>query len=441
MTGRDDDRLRQLLEDLERSAPMTPVPPLPAPRRRGALLWLPLGGAVVAAGIVAGVLIAGPLSNRDVATAPSGSLSAVPTAATPTELATPTPAGETATPTATPSPTPAPREGWTASPVVEPGRYVGIYGVAEIRGMLVAHGSSEGNAAGVWLSTDGRTWEQVTAVPQPPDGQLAQPPGPLGASITDVIDGGERLVAVAPMAIAEGGEAYATAIYVSSDGREWVPADQTPGVEGHVMSSLAKVGDRIVAVGQTGVWLSDDGGLTWRESAASASLGGSMARVVESDGMLLAAGWEGETHGPKTPVLWRSSDAGDSWTRTELGGSGQAQGAAIAADGTMLVVGIAEQESTAWRSADGGDTWSLTVIGGCCIDDVAATPTGFVATSLPSAVAGGPAGGALASRDGTSWTPVEDIGIAEPEDVDWGDTFGLLAAGDETVALGPVPHP
>ena len=432
-TGRDDDRLRQLLEDLERSAPMTPVPPLPAARRRGALLWLPLGGAVVAAGIVAGVLVTGPLSNRDVATAPSGSATSPPTGASPTELASPTPApSRTPAPTQSASPTPAPRDGWTASRVTEPGPYVKVSGVTEVRGMLVAHGRSEGTAAGMWLSGDGRAWQEITALPAPPEG--------LSAAVSDVIDTGDRLVAVVGMGDVEGSEPYAGAIYLSNDGRAWTSAEQTRAVDGPLWS-LATVGDRVVAVGLAGVWLSDDGGLTWDESPANPSIGGWMGDVAERDGTLLGTGWEGEAHGPVTPVIWRSTDAGDTWTRTALGGSGIARGAAIDADGAMVVVGDVDQESVTWRSSDGGATWTLTVIGGCCIDDVAATPTGFVATSLASAVAGGPAGGALASRDGTSWTPVEDIGIAEPEDVDWGDTFGLLAAGDETVALGPVPHP
>ena len=88
-------------------------------------------------------------------------------------------------------------------------------------------------------------------------------------------------------------------------------------------------GKKMVAVEQFGnIWLSSDGGKTWREVEVGSSSEGWFAVTASSDGKYLAAV-------VRDGNVWRSSDSGDSWIEdTSVGESKRWQGITSSSDGS-----------------------------------------------------------------------------------------------------------
>ena len=363
-----------------------------------------------------------------------------PAALTESASAQPTepPSASPSAPTAPTAPTAEPRDMFAEFPVPG-GDGVRISGLAEVRGTLYAFGSVErtgevGSQPAIWASRDGELWVAAN-VPPMRDRQDCVPDSgfddcSLAGGIWDLVGAGDRLIALAAGGLAEGSGAFTTTIYASVDGLTWVEVTETPGHEAGAHFSLALVDGRLIAGGH-GVWSSDDGGATWRESTTVADLRGTIFDLAVSDGLLVAVGGAGTSDIIEPPaVAWVSADRGDSWDRREIGGS-FASAVAVTED-NWLALGTDASGTTTWASTNGGESWTQTSIGDCCPSDLVATPTGFVVLVDD--------GGVLVARpDAAAWSPIDaDFDFVTGT---WTPQFGLVLATRTTVVLAPNPFP
>ena len=341
----------------------------------------------------------------------------------------PAPTETSSSPSTSPEATVPPRAGWTLHEVVAADPNTSVFQVAGARGKLFALGHVPLLKPAIWVSANAVDWIEAE-VPTPPAG--------LGFTVSDIVDAGDRLVALAAGGFAEGSGAFATMIYVSDDGLTWREAESTPGVESAALFTILQVGDRLVAMGQ-GVWISDDHGLTWVQAADSAEIDGTMSRAAEHDGLIVAAGQTGQSDITELPYLvWTSSDAGESWHRSEVDAGPGA--VAFGPDGRVLMsvrTGPSESESAIWTSLDGAQSWSKGPNQPCCVTGLISTPTGYVATLRDKSFV-------LESADGETWTQqaIGVGGITCCVEGRWLPSFGLvLAVNGDSVVLGPNPYP
>jgi len=386
-------------------------------------------GALVAAGGVAAGLILVLLFNGRTSP-PTGQATATPQ---PTSSVAPSasvaPSQPTLTPSITPEATLPAREGWTLHQVTEADANTSVFRVAEARGKLFAVGHVPLLRPAIWVSANAVDWVEAD-VPTPPAG--------LGFTVFDIVDTGDRLVALAAGGLAEGSGAFATMIYVSDDGLTWREAEATPGVETAALFTIVRLGDRLVALGQE-VWVSDDHGLTWVQAADRAEVDGTMGTAAEHDGLLVAAGQAGQSDITELPFLvWTSTDAGETWDRSEVDAG--ASDLTFGPDGRILMsvyAGASGSESAIWTSFDGGDSWSEGANQHCCITGLTSTPTGYVATFRAESFV-------LESADGETWTE-QPIGVGDITccvEGRWLPSFGLvLAVNGDSVVLGPSSYP
>jgi len=322
-----------------------------------------------------------------------------------------------------------PRLGWTLHQVTAADANTSVFRVAEARGKLFAVGHVSLLRPMIWVSADAVNWAKAE-VPMPPAG--------LGFTVSDIVDAGDRLVALAPGGFAEGSGAFATMIYVSDDGLKWREADATPGVESAALFTILQVGDRLVAAGQ-GVWISDDHGLTWVHGADRAEIDGTISRAAEHDGLIVGAGQAGQSDVTELPFLvWTSSDAGETWHRSEVDAG--ASDVIFGPDGRILMsvrTGESESESAIWTSFDAANSWFEGGNQPCCITGLTATPTGYVAVFRDESFV-------LESTDGETWTE-QAIGVGTITccvEGRWLPSFGLvLAVNAASVVLAPNPLP
>lgn len=328
-----------------------------------------------------------------------------------------------------------PRAGWSTAFTIAPGPYNRLRGVAEAGGQLFALGRSGRTQPAIWVSEDSITW---TAAEIPPmterlpgaDGSSAD----LAAIVVDIVDAGDRLVALASVGLADGSGLFGTMLYTSDDeGQTWSEVQSTRGTTAAAMFGLAHRGDQLIAVG-TAVWSSHDGGLSWTEVVDAESLGGTMRSVAARDDLIVAVGdgGNGDLTGP--PAIALVSTDGESWERIVIHPDAVARSVAIGPSGRIVVGGHRNADLLIWVSDDAGATWETTSpSAACCAADLVATPTGYVAAASASFE------GALLSSDGSTWTQSAlDSGLSA---VDWGPRFGLTGATDDTILLGPVPAP
>jgi hypothetical protein len=317
---------------------------------------------------------------------------------------------------------------------------VRIEGLGEARGTLYAFGSvehtgREGSQPAIWASEDGEVWAAANVPPMRDRGECVPDSAfdacRLGGGVSDLIDSGARLIALAPGGLAEGSGPFTTTIYSSVDGLTWVEVTETPGVEARAHYSLALVDGRLIAGGD-GVWSSDDGGASWRESTTADDLQGAMFELAVSDGLLVAVGGAGTGDIIEPPAItWVSADRGDSWDRREIGGS-FASDLAVVDDKWFALGTDATDATTLWASSNEGASWMQTAVGRCCPADLVATPTGLV-IELDE-------GGLLvAGRDAATWSSIDaDFDFVTGT---WTPHFGLVLATRTTVVLAPISFP
>jgi photosystem II stability/assembly factor-like uncharacterized protein len=251
----------------------------------------------------------------------------------------------------------------------------------------------------------------------------------LSGFVLDLVDAGDRLVAVAVLGLASGSGPISSKIYVSEDdGMTWSAVEEAASDIGLIFD-LARIGDRLVAVG-TGIWASDDGGLSWTRTVDFASLAGTLYAVDGRDGLIVAAGDGGNGDLSAPPAFAMVSSDGLAWDRVVLNPDGGAHAVAIGASGRIVVGGHSTgSDMVVWLSDDAGRSWeTVRPPVDCCLSDLVATPAGFVAAASSSFE------GALRSPDGRTWTATAFGGGLD--DVAWGPRFGLSGASETAVLLG-----
>ncbi|HSM12883.1 MAG TPA: glycosyl hydrolase [Thermoanaerobaculia bacterium] len=212
-----------------------------------------------------------------------------------------------------------------------------------------------------------------------------------------------------------------------------------PKIGGRVSRVAGVPGDPRVyyaATAQGGVWKSEDGGHVWEpvfDDAGVASTGS--VAVAPSDPNVVWVG-SGEAN-PRGNVIrgrgiWRSTDAGESWTRV-WEGVGQVGAIAVhPADPDTAFAAVlgdpfaANPERGVYRTTDGGATWQkvLFVDAETGASDVAVDPSNprvVFAGTWPmrrtpwEMTSGGPGGGLWRSTDGgASWTRLEGGELPAP---------------------------
>ena len=310
-----------------------------------------------------------------------------------------------------------------------------------MRGRLYAFGTNaETNhwQPTIAVSDDGATWRVADVPPWP---------WPSNADVVDMIDAGDRLVALARATRRIGSRFDAdvrlrttTAIYVSSDTETWQLIDEPldDNVQGRLRVddlgpvfspnvgaySLLKSGERVLALGQN-VWASTDAGLSWFMSTKLDEAGG-IYDPVEQDGLIVAVGFGLSAR--------KSLDGGDTWISQDLPHIADTAFPAvktIGMDGKIVVLGWNAHLNrlVVWTcSVDRGATWDAvrTKLSGQ-VQQVVAVPGGYVATGDPQGSTDLAGGRLWTSTDGTSWT-ADQIEMW-PFHLAWTPTFGMVATG------------
>ena len=287
-------------------------------------------------------------------------------------------------------------------------RITGVYLFPDGTGILAGSDETPADFDGaVWRSSgEGSGWERVA------DASMSSLL-PNDQKIRDVLIDGHQLVAVGTTHPEKDDDA---GVWVSrSHGRQWFfvtggvaskPGDQT-------MAGVAKLGDRLVAVGQTesdgekdaAAWWSNDGQI-WHRVRDDPDLEGAgdqqINAITKAPNGFVAVGEE-TIDGDTDAVVWTSSD-GEDWDRVEdrpglFGGDGNERTYAVTASHLGMVaagadVGVdpsGDEDSNAaiWTSTDGinwerlpqdsPDMASLTSIGDQEIKAIIPTEDGFLA--------------------------------------------------------------
>ncbi|MEV5767211.1 glycosyl hydrolase [Micromonospora sp. NPDC052213] len=235
-------------------------------------------------------------------------------------------------------------------------------------------------SGGIWRSADaGATFE-----PAWPDGGT-QSMGAVAMTTDGVLFAGTGEAQPGGGSITFGGDG----IYRSRDrGRTWqrVGLENShaiarfaidPGNQDRIFAAAA--GNLFVPGGERGVYLSEDGGDTWRQALAPPNATTGATEVVvdpENPNRVYAAMWDHlrephqRTYGGPGSSLWRSDDGGRTWERMTTGLPTDADqgrwGLALAPsdpDRLYAYVGTALGPFRAfYRSDDGGDTWTQTPV-------------------------------------------------------------------------------
>ncbi|SCL45186.1 Uncharacterized protein GA0070606_0642 [Micromonospora citrea] len=235
-------------------------------------------------------------------------------------------------------------------------------------------------SGGIWRSADAG----ATFAPAWPDGGT-QSMGAVAMTTDGVLFAGTGEAQPGGGSITFGGDG----VYRSRDrGRTWqrVGLENShaiarfaidPGDQDRIFAAAA--GNLFVPGGERGVYLSEDGGDTWRQALAPPNATTGATEVVidpRNPNRVYAAMWDHlrephqRTYGGPGSSLWRSDDGGRNWQRMTNGLPTDADqgrwGLALAPsdpDRLYAYVGTALGPFRAfYRSDDGGDTWTQTPV-------------------------------------------------------------------------------
>ena len=169
--------------------------------------------------------------------------------------------------------------------------------IATTDGLFAVGGVPGADAAGVWRSTDGETWERT-------GGDIAH------AFIWAIAEGGPGLVAVGWRRNPDPD----LAVWTSPDGVDWTLSPDPEGFAGYEATDVVDLDGTLVMVGSsfTGeggrIWLSEDG-TTWDVAEVAGGMNGAYARTVAlTPAGLVAVGGSTSMEG----LAWISTD-GRSW--------------------------------------------------------------------------------------------------------------------------------
>jgi photosystem II stability/assembly factor-like uncharacterized protein len=300
------------------------------------------------------------------------------TAASPTPAAAPAkPAKEPTTGNPTPSPTASPTPGpafgnmhWREiGPAAGGGRVSAVVGSATDP-KLYYFGAAGG---GVWRSTNGaQTWDPVFQK----EGTAS-----IGAIAIDPTDNKTVWVATGETN-PRNDVSYGDGVYKSTDGGDkWtnVGLKETryissivvdPRNHNHVI--VGALGDPFADSHDRGVYVTDDGGKTWKQTLFVGPQTGvsDMAMSAQDPNVLYAGLWQFRrvpyttTSGGPDDGLYKSTDGGATWTK--LAGHGLPAGtmgrigvAVAPSNGNRVYAMIESNEGILWRSDDGGANWTM----------------------------------------------------------------------------------
>ena len=283
---------------------------------------------------------------------------------------------------------------------------------------LVAVGDRyEREDAGVWISSDGVTWEAIVS---DAFGGVPDDDGVDGEQVMeDVAAVPDLIVAVGTDELQETRDVDA-AVWISPDGREWEKVEDEDlgggGFQGlyavtHWQGTFYAGGE--YRAGESGVlrpglWRSDDG-REWErvEHPLFLSFGATITSLAARGAALVAGGFDDQHE--NRPVIWITSD-GESWDAVRAG-----------EEGATVVGGIAEPE---W---DGAYSLFLSTVG--------ASPDGWVAMGS----IGDPSSGVVwTSQDGLNW---DLAAVLDDYDRPGADVFlgSVASTPNGLVAVGTSP--
>ena len=400
-----------------------PTPkPKPGPRRRlsPAALAAIVGGAAVVVVIVVVAILAGGGGDGGGGTEGTGGPTSNAAAVVPTE--------------------------WTPAPSDDlggPGTQSMAKAIPGGPGLIAVGKASNGTDtdAAIWTSSDGLTWDRV--------GESSL--GVAGPEeLFGIAEGNGTFVAVGEQGT---GDARDAAVWTSSDAGTWTAANPD-GLVGAGLQSINRVawdGTTFVAVGKVtdgvGVWHSTNG-VDWTPvppDAIDGFAGRRMRGVAALGSTLVAVGFAGSDEGgPTTPVAWRSTNHGETWTlaHTQPASDGTGKAATVTAFGDGFVAVGSDTaggatEAAVWTSED-GTRWER-----ASGPDLAASGTNRsmndVVADGDRLLAGGTNGGKAAvwaSSDGRTWALARDVSAFAPSSGDTLQVSGLAVNGGAVIAVG-----
>ncbi|MGC1381521.1 MAG: hypothetical protein WA814_10935 [Candidatus Baltobacteraceae bacterium] len=295
-----------------------------------------------------------------------GQAQAQTTAASPLPSATPSPK---ASPTETPGPAFGNMSWREIGPATGGGRVPAVAGSAT-EPRLYYIGSAGG---GVWKSANGgQTWDPVFD-----DQDVAA----IGAITIDPSDNDTVWVGTGE-ANPRNDVSYGNGVYKTTDGgAHWTNVGLQgtkyisrivvdPRDRNHVV--VAAQGDVFSDSTQRGIYVTNDGGKTWRQALYVGPESGAsdVAMNPQNPSVLYAGVWKFQRRpwtfvsGGSEGGLYKSTDGGASWTKLEGNGLPPAPtgriGLAVApSDGNRVYAVIESKQGVLWRSDDGGANWTM----------------------------------------------------------------------------------
>jgi len=285
----------------------------------------------------------------------------------------PSPPKPVVTPSPTPSPSPGPPFGnmsWREiGPATAGGRVTSVAGTAA-NSKLYYLGAAGG---GVWKSENsGQTWDPVFD---------KENIAAIGAVTIDPTD--EKIVWVGTgESNPRNDVSYGDGVYKTTDGGEhWshVGLEATryisrilvdPRNHNHVI--VGALGDVFHDNTERGVYVTDDGGRTWKQTLAVGPESGAsdLAMSAQNPSVVYAGIWKFQRRpwtfvsGGSEDGLYKSTDGGATWTKLEGHGlpaspMGRIGVAVAPSDGNRVYAVIESKEGVLWRSDDGGGSWKM----------------------------------------------------------------------------------
>ncbi len=293
-------------------------------------------------------------------------------ATNPALAASPTPSPSPAA-SASPTPTPGPAFGnmsWRAiGPAGTGGRVAAVAGSATDPKLYYV-GAAGG---GVWKSANGaQTWDPVFE---------KQGTGAIGAVTVDPTDNNIVWVGTGETN-PRNDVSYGDGVYRSADGGEtWT----NTGLKGtkyisrilvdprnHNHVTVGALGDVFADSSQRGVFVTDDGGKTWKQTLSVGPESGAsdLAMDAQNPSVIYAGIWKFQRRpwtfvsGGDEDGLYKSSDGGGTWTKLEghglpPGPTGRIGVAVAPSDGNRVYALIESSKGVLWRSQDGGANWTM----------------------------------------------------------------------------------
>jgi photosystem II stability/assembly factor-like uncharacterized protein len=287
------------------------------------------------------------------------------------------PSPRPATPVTTPSPSPTPSPGppfanmqWRSiGPAAGGGRVTSVAGSASDP-KLYYLGAAGG---GVWKSANsGQTWDPVFD---------KQDVGAIGAVTIDPTDNKTVWVGTGE-SNPRNDVSYGDGLYKTTDGGDtWANVGLKgtraisrilvdPRNHNHVV--VGALGDVFSDSSERGVYVTDDGGRTWKQTLYVGPESGAsdLAMDVQNPSVIFAGIWKFQrqpwtfTSGGAEDGIYKSTDGGATWTKLEGHGlpaspMGRIGLAVAPSDGNRVYAVIESKEGVLWRSDDGGANWQM----------------------------------------------------------------------------------